>query len=94
MKAMLIDDEYLIIGSCNFDCFSYYFEQEIVAVLTDANIIRQFKEKVIDVDNANSIPYEGKTNNEVDSYRVELFMNEVEKIRRNKWLNLKKNKFQ
>ncbi len=63
MKAMLIDDEYLIVGSCNFDCFSYYFEQEIIAVITDVDVIQEFKEKVIEVDNSNSLPYEGKVNN-------------------------------
>ncbi|MFH1700814.1 MAG: phosphatidylserine/phosphatidylglycerophosphate/cardiolipin synthase family protein [Candidatus Zixiibacteriota bacterium] len=63
MKAMLIDDEYLIVGSCNFDCFSYYFEQEIIAVISDADIIGEFKDKVIEIDNFNSIPYDGKANN-------------------------------
>lgn len=50
LKAMLIDNEHLILGSSNFDYFSYHFEQETVAVITDQEIIAEFTEKVIDHD--------------------------------------------
>jgi cardiolipin synthase len=53
MKAMLIDDEILIVGSCNFDSFSYWFEQETVAVITDRRIIDSFVERVVRPDDAN-----------------------------------------
>jgi len=50
LKAMLIDEKYLIIGSCNFDYFSYHFEEETVAVVTNPEIIGQFINKIINHD--------------------------------------------
>jgi cardiolipin synthase len=50
LKAMLIDDRRLIIGSSNFDYFSYRFEQETVAVITDDDIIAAFIENVVNFD--------------------------------------------
>jgi len=50
MKAMLIDETYLIVGSCNFDYFSYRFEEETVAVVTDRGIIAEFIERIINED--------------------------------------------
>ena len=52
LKAMLIDEKYLIIGSCNFDYFSYHFEQETVAVITDRHLIATFIDNVIGRDNS------------------------------------------
>lgn len=56
LKGMLIDDEYLIVGSSNFDLLSYRFMQEIVAVITDQEAISQFKEEVIMKDVMRSMP--------------------------------------
>ncbi len=50
LKAMLIDQKYLIIGSTNFDYFSYRFHQETMAIITDKRIISEFIEQVIDED--------------------------------------------
>jgi cardiolipin synthase len=50
LKAMLIDEMYLLAGSSNFDCFSSRFFQEMVAVITECNIIADFIEKVISTD--------------------------------------------
>jgi cardiolipin synthase len=50
LKAMLIDEKYLIAGSSNFDCFSNQFFQETVAVITDKDLIENFKVKVIEAD--------------------------------------------
>jgi len=47
LKAMLIDEKNLVIGSCNFDYFSYRFEQETVAVITDRQVIATFIDNVI-----------------------------------------------
>lgn len=47
MKAILIDDEKLIFGSSNYDLVSYYFEQEVVFISEDANLIEDFKAKVM-----------------------------------------------
>ncbi|PYS21066.1 MAG: phosphatidylserine/phosphatidylglycerophosphate/cardiolipin synthase family protein [Acidobacteria bacterium] len=55
LKAMLIDDEYLVAGSSNFDYFSYRIYQEIVAVFTDAHLIADFRERVMLPDLANSV---------------------------------------
>ena len=50
LKAMLIDEKYLVIGSCNFDYFSYRFEKETVAVVTDRQVIATFIDNVIRLD--------------------------------------------
>ncbi len=47
MKAILIDDNKLIFGSSNYDLVSYYFEQEVVFVSQDKNLIQEFKDKVL-----------------------------------------------
>jgi len=55
LKAMLIDDQYLVAGSSNFDYFSYRIYQEIVAVFTGARLIADFRERVMLPDLANSV---------------------------------------
>lgn len=55
LKAMLIDDQYLIAGSSNFDYLSYRLYQEIVAILVDPQVISEFRERVMLPDLANSI---------------------------------------
>jgi cardiolipin synthase len=52
---MLIDDQYLIAGSSNFDYLSYRLYQEIVAIITDAETIADFRERVMLPDLANSL---------------------------------------
>jgi cardiolipin synthase len=52
LKAMLIDGKYLIIGSSNFDYFSYCFHQETLAVITNSEIIAAFRDNVIARDNS------------------------------------------
>ncbi len=55
LKAMLIDDQYLVAGSSNFDYFSYRIYQEIVAIFTDTRLITDFRERVLLPDLANSV---------------------------------------
>ena len=50
LKAILIDGETLIMGSSNFDFVSYHFEQEVVLVSKDKTMLREFEEKVLNVD--------------------------------------------
>jgi len=50
LKAILIDDEKLIIGSSNFDFISYYYEQEVVLVTTAEEIVEEFKNKILEPD--------------------------------------------
>ncbi len=50
LKAMLIDDQYLIAGSSNFDFLSYRFYQEILAIITRPEVIASFRAQVQQVD--------------------------------------------
>ena len=54
LKAMLIDDQYLIAGSSNFDYLSYRMYQETVAVITDRGVIAEFRDRVMFPDMANA----------------------------------------
>jgi cardiolipin synthase len=55
LKAMMIDDLYLVAGSSNFDYLSYRLYQEIVGIFTDPQIIEEFRRRVILPDLANSV---------------------------------------
>ena len=55
LKAMLIDDQYLVAGSSNFDYLSYRLYQEIIAIVTDAKLIADFRARVLLPDLANSL---------------------------------------
>jgi cardiolipin synthase len=54
LKAMLIDDQYLIAGSSNFDYFSYRIHQEILAVITNPELINEFRQRVMIPDFTNA----------------------------------------
>lgn len=56
LKAMLIDDRVLVMGSSNFDMVSYRAEQEIVAFVTDAAVIREVTRRVVEPDLQRSRP--------------------------------------
>jgi cardiolipin synthase A/B len=60
LKSILIDDQYLLLGSANFDFVSYYFDAEIVAVFQDQDLIKEFKRRVVEVDLKNTIPHREK----------------------------------
>lgn len=60
VKAMLIDDRILIFGSTNFDYISYRVEQELVTVITEEDIINDFKKRVIETDLQNSKKFDGE----------------------------------
>ncbi len=47
LKAILVDDRHLIVGSSNFDFLSSRFLQELIAVITDQETIAHFKERVL-----------------------------------------------
>jgi cardiolipin synthase len=55
LKAMLIDDEFLIAGSSNFDYLSYRLYQEVLGVITAPEVISQFRERVMLPDLARSV---------------------------------------
>ena len=50
LKGMLIDDEMLVMGSSNFDYFSYRAHQEVVALVTDAGLVDDFRRRVLEPD--------------------------------------------
>lgn len=54
LKAMLIDDDYLIAGSSNFDYLSYRIHQELIAIITAPAVIADFRRRVMLPDLANS----------------------------------------
>jgi cardiolipin synthase len=54
LKAMLIDDEYLIAGSSNFDYLSYRIHQELIAIITQPQVIADFQQRVVLPDLARS----------------------------------------
>ena len=60
LKAMLIDDEVLIMGSTNFDFVSYYLEQEYCLVIRGKELIRAFQKQVVDDAVAHSSLYKPK----------------------------------
>ena len=54
LKAILIDDSLLISGSSNFDCISYYAEQEIIVVSQCETLVSQFQSQILVPDLQNS----------------------------------------
>jgi len=60
LKAMLIDDEALILGSSNFDYVSYKTQQELVAVIRDRMVIDQFKRRIWQPDLENTREWTGR----------------------------------
>ncbi|MGB7296587.1 MAG: phosphatidylserine/phosphatidylglycerophosphate/cardiolipin synthase family protein [Candidatus Aminicenantales bacterium] len=59
LKAILVDGRELVMGSANFDFFSYSIYQEIVAVVRDPSVIAAFKERVVVPDLKISLPFQG-----------------------------------
>lgn len=62
LKAMLIDDNYLLVGSSNFEFMSYLL-QEMIAVITNSDVISNFKDKIFEEDLRNSINFECSKSN-------------------------------
>jgi Phosphatidylserine/phosphatidylglycerophosphate/cardiolipin synthases and related enzymes len=60
LKAIVIDDRVLVMGSSNFDVVSYRAEQEIVVLVTDRRVIDEFTRRVIDPDLEASMPALGE----------------------------------
>jgi cardiolipin synthase len=48
LKAMLIDNRLLVLGSSNFDFPSYYSMEEFLAFLTDPTLIADFRAEVLE----------------------------------------------
>lgn len=56
LKAMLIDQHYLILGSSNYDYLSYQFHQEIVVIITNPDLISEYIDRIFHEDIRNSTP--------------------------------------
>ena len=50
MKALLVDDRQLLLGSANFDVISYSFQQEYLAVVSHPALVEEFRRRVVEVD--------------------------------------------
>lgn len=50
LKAMVIDNNYLILGSWNFDYLGFKLFQENIVIITQKNTIIEFKERIINDD--------------------------------------------
>jgi phosphatidylserine/phosphatidylglycerophosphate/cardiolipin synthase-like enzyme len=46
MKALLVDGEILVLGSANFDLWSYHFQGEYLARVTDPAAVEDFRTRV------------------------------------------------
>lgn len=58
MKAIVVDDEVLIAGSANFDHLSYHVLQEVVTIITDPGLRRDFESLVWEPDYRRAAPAE------------------------------------
>ena len=56
VKAILIDDRELIIGSYNFDFVGYDLQQEVVLCTSQPSLIEEFRRRVLDPALAASVP--------------------------------------
>lgn len=56
MKAMLVDGRTLVMGSANFELWSYHFQQEYLALVTEPAIVSAFEERIVRADAARCVP--------------------------------------
>jgi cardiolipin synthase len=55
LKAMLVDDAALVIGSSNFDFLSYHVQQENMAIVRDPAVVEQYRREVLEADLARCV---------------------------------------
>jgi cardiolipin synthase A/B len=56
LKAMLIDDEALVVGSSNFDFVSMAAEEELLAVITAPDFVEDFRRRIVEPALAAALP--------------------------------------
>jgi cardiolipin synthase len=61
LKAILIDDEKLIVGSTNFDWPTYHLLAETVAIIRDSDFVGDFRERVAKPDLEFSVPFRAES---------------------------------
>jgi cardiolipin synthase len=79
LKAMLIDDECLIAGSSNFDWLTHRFQAELIATITDADAVEQFRTRVLEPDLAISEPSTHTAHNALGQ-RADSVMRHIERL--------------
>lgn len=57
LKAILIDGKKIVFGSSNYDLISYYFEQEVVLVSEETDLVEAFKKQVLGPMDEESVTY-------------------------------------
>jgi cardiolipin synthase len=57
---MLVDDEALVVGSSNFDYFSFHTHQEVVAIVRDPGVIARYTRDLLQPDLAQSVAPAGE----------------------------------
>lgn len=62
LKAILIDERFLVVGSSNSDYLGYLFYEEVLAVISDEPLISDFKNRVILEDFRTSRRFSGELN--------------------------------
>lgn len=62
LKAILVDDRALILGSCNFNYLAHTLQEEVIAVVTDSVVIADYRIRVLNTDLENSKAFVGDTN--------------------------------
>jgi cardiolipin synthase len=60
IKAMLVDDEALVVGSSNFDYLSFHTHQEVLAIVRHPDVIAQYRREVLEPDLARSVAPTGE----------------------------------
>lgn len=60
IKAMLVDDEALVVGSSNFDYLSFHTQQEVLAIVRNRDVIAQYRREVLEPDLAHSVAPTGE----------------------------------
>ena len=56
LKGMLIDGRRLVLGSSNFDFVSYWIEEELVAIISNPELIADFRARVLEPLIAGALP--------------------------------------
>jgi len=59
MKALLIDRRWLVVGSANFDVWSYRSQMEYLAVVREPALVEDFRRRVAEPDALRSVPCPG-----------------------------------
>ena len=59
LKAILVDDELLIAGTCNFEFLSHLLYQEIFFLSSDRRLVAEFNERVAGPDWQHALPFDG-----------------------------------